>query len=522
MTIDNSKLCGKRYLCLVRCSTFQQSDTSIPDQLKLLRAYGDQQGMTHVGDIILDGVSGSRPGARTDVEDIVKRKKQKNDFEIILVQDMSRFTRSGAEHGMKLLYDLNAVGVEVAFVADRLPEGDHGDIMKTVGFFAAQQYAKSLSFAVARGSMSSLEQGRIAHCLRVPYGIDRLYLASDGRRLHLIRDLSDGTQQKLHAETGALLETFDADVGHGRSKHYRMQANEQVTLVPGDPARVEVVRHMFRRRLVDGWAGFRIARELDEKGIRSGNGKPWSISTINKILRNPVYTGVGLANRYSQSIYHSRSKNAPTPSTTDRRSLANRRKPPLIVRPRQDWIEIAYPLLTDYLGELRARAIEWQSTELSKEAMTVGNAAVSKDRHTDSRYILKGILRSVQGDHPLTGRTLGKKNARYRYYAVHRGFMVPKAERTLRRLIPAEPLEKVVLESVRETLGHAADLRERIVKLIEKQQQDQAGDKQDIKALEREREKLRTQLELAIDLLGDAGREAAESKLRSFGRSSNS
>src|SRR5581483_2057055 len=87
-------------------------------------------------------------------------------------------------------------------------------------------------------------------------------------------------------------------------------------------------------------------------------------------------------------------------------------------------------------------------------------------------------------------------------------------ERTLRRLIPAEPLERVVLESVRETLGHAADLRERIVKLIEKQQQDQAGDKQDMKALEREREKLRTQLELAIDLLGDAGREAAESKLR--------
>ena len=185
MTIDNSKLRGKRYLCHVRCSTFQQSDTSIPDQLKLLRAFGDENGMIHVDDIILDGVSGSRPGARTDLNDIIERKKRKNDFEILLIQDMSRFTRSGAEHGMKLLYDLNAVGIEVAFVADRLPEGDHGDIMKTVGFFAAQQYAKSLSFAVARGSMSSLEQGRTTHCLRPPYGIDRLFLASDGRKLHI-------------------------------------------------------------------------------------------------------------------------------------------------------------------------------------------------------------------------------------------------------------------------------------------------------------------------------------------------
>ncbi|HEY8668167.1 MAG TPA: recombinase family protein, partial [Tepidisphaeraceae bacterium] len=149
-----SHLQGRRYICLARCSTAQQADTSNPDQLKLLRAFGDEQQMQYVDSVILDGVTGSVPGARTDIAQIIARKNEKNDFDVLLVQDMSRFTRSGAGHGMTMEYALNAVGIDVIFVADHLPEGDHSGIIKTVGFYAAQQYAKSLSFAVARGSMS--------------------------------------------------------------------------------------------------------------------------------------------------------------------------------------------------------------------------------------------------------------------------------------------------------------------------------------------------------------------------------
>ena len=241
------------------------------------------------------------------------------------------------------------------------PKGDHSGIIKCVGFFAAQQYAKSLSFAIARGSMSSLEQGRTAHCLRPPYAVDRLYVALYGKPLHVIRNLTDGTQQKLHPQTGAVLQTFEAETGSRRSCHYRMQSNERVVLIPGDPARVEIVQQMFRRRLIDGWAGFRIARELDAIGLRSGNGKPWCVTSIKNILRNPVYTGMGLANRYTQAIYNKRAKNAPKPSSVDRKSLTSRKKPAQQVRPRADWMEIEYPLLKDFLGDLRTRAVKWQA-----------------------------------------------------------------------------------------------------------------------------------------------------------------
>ena len=124
---------------------------------------------------------------------------------------------------------------------------------------------------------------------------------------------------------------------------------------------------MFRRRLINGWAGFRIARELDVMGVRSGNGKPWCVTSINAILRNPVYTGIGIANRYSQGIYNRRSKNAPKPSMTDRKTLNNRKKPRQQIRPRGEWLEIEHPLLRDYLGELRDRAVAWQNEELKKQ-----------------------------------------------------------------------------------------------------------------------------------------------------------
>jgi hypothetical protein len=507
----NNQNAGRRYLSHVRCSTTQQADTSLPDQLNLLRAFGDEEGMHYVDSVVLDGVTGSVPGARNDIEQIIQRKKTKDDFDVLLVQDMSRFTRSGSGHGAKLEYDLNAAGIDVIFVADHLPEGDHSGIIKTVGFYAAQQYAKSLSFAVARGSMSSLEQGRTAHCMRMPYGVDRLYVSLDGQPLHVIRNLADGTQQKLDPSSGVVLQVFEVERRSGRATHYRMQSNECATLIPGDPDRVEIVQQMFRRRLIDGWAGFRIARELDAAGIRSGNGKPWCVTSINNILRNPVYTGVGIANRYSNAIYNQRAHNSPKASTTDRKSLANRKKPAVRVRPRADWMEIEHPLLKDYLGDLRERAVAWQKEQLTKQDRSRAKAPASKDRHIDSAYFLKGILKSNDG-HPLTGRTVGTPKTRY--YAIHRGFTTPRSDKTMRRLIPAEPLERAVLDIVRDMLLNVPGWKDRLVGQIEMHRQKVDGDATDLAKLEAERTQLGQQIEFVIDSLGIVGQEAAKAKLQ--------
>jgi integrase len=148
---------------------------------------------------------------------------------------------------------------------------------------------------------------------------------------------------------------------------------------------------------------------------------------------------------------------------TDRKSLAHRKQPKQQIRPREEWIEIQHPMLNDYLGELRDRAVVWQKEQLKKQEPSFTRKPASKDRHIDSSYFLKGILKSTDG-HPLTGRTVGTPKARY--YAIHRGFTTPKRDKTMRRLIPADQLETTVLNILRDMLLSTPDLKSRLINQI--------------------------------------------------------
>jgi DNA invertase Pin-like site-specific DNA recombinase len=502
---------GRRYVCLARCSTAEQAETSIPDQIKLLKAFGDQHGMVYVDQIVLEGVTGSIPGARTDIGEIIQRKIDRDDFDILLVQDVSRLTRSGPEHGMKIKYDLGAVGVEIIFAADGIQEGDHRGIIESVAHYAAKQYAKSLSFASARGSQSSLERGRRAHCLRPPFGIDRLYVSADGTPLHIIRNLPDGTQVQLHPETGETIRAFGVNE-KGKPQHYRMQPNERIVLIPGDPERVAIVQHIYRRHLIDGWGGYRIARELNAMGKRSDYGHSWNVTCVSQILANPAFAGRGIANRYTTAVYHKRSKNAPTKVESDSQVLAQRKRPPQHLRPKSEWMDIEHPKLRDYLGDLRQMAVAAHEKKLERQANRRSVKPASKDRHIESPYILKGILKSKQGGHLMTGRTIGHPD-KVRYYAVNRGFHAPEKDKLLRRLIRAEELEAAVLDVIRNVLVSANDLRDRVINQVEQHRKTVHTDGTDLAKLEARKAELTRKMEFIIDSLSQIGQEAAKKKL---------
>lgn len=506
MRSDNERLQGRRYIALARCSTDQQAETSLPDQLRVLRAFGDEHGMVFVDSVARD-VTGSVPGARTEFAKLIQQKRERDDFDVLLVQDMSRLTRGGAQHAFSIEQELNGAGIEIVYAASCLPEGDEAELVKSVHAYANQQYVKNLSFGVARGGMSAVESRRIPHCLRMPYGVDRLIVSLDGRPLFVIRNLADGTQAKLDPVSGEVIEKYGAD----SRKHYRLQSNERVVLVPGEKSRHEAVVRMLRRRLVDGWGGFRIAKELETMGILSGSGKSWNVTSINNILRNPTYTGTGVANRYTKAIYYCRAPDVPMVSGTDRGTLVSRTCAPMRVRSEREWIRIDHPKLRDYLGDLREAAERWQAAELAKQARGAVTRA-SKDRHVDSPFLLKGIVTVKQGGYLMTGRTSGA----HRYYAVARGFTVPSNDRTLRRLFPAAVLERAVLDQLSQVLADADELRLVIAKTLEAGKQARGSDERG--RLERERTKLARQLELAIESLGSAGREIARQTLQRIER----
>ena len=63
---------------------------------------------------------------------------------------------------------------------------------------------------------------------------------------------------------------------------------------------------MFRRRLIDGWGGWRTAKELDSMGLPSPSGKQWNKESVKKVLANTIYLGIGIANRMFAGIYYNR------------------------------------------------------------------------------------------------------------------------------------------------------------------------------------------------------------------------
>lgn len=57
------------------------------------------------------------------------------------------------------------------------------------------------------------------------------------------------------------------------------------------PKEAEIVRKIFNLFTEEGYGGIRIAKYLNEKGYKTHKGLQWNYSTINNMLRNPIYKG---------------------------------------------------------------------------------------------------------------------------------------------------------------------------------------------------------------------------------------
>jgi len=473
--------------------------------------------MIHVGEIALEGLTGSVPGNRSDIEQLIARKTDHDDFDVVLVHDLSRLTRAGVSHLHSIDFTMKAAGIELVSVMDNLPEGETADLVKSVLSFSNKQHAKAIAGSSARGTMSSLLDNRSPYCRRPPYGIDRLYVGSDGQRHHIIRNLPDRSQEMLHPETRAVIRRFSPNERSGIPAHYIKQKSERVVLVPGDERHLEVVCQIYHRCLIDNWGAWKIAEELNLSGVPSPCGTKWTTATVQSLLRERAYLGEGIANRYTSAIYFMRSKDRPLPSLVEPKHLLSRKRPPRRVRSRADWHVQPLPELMAILPfELRELARARQDKYLDRQA-SIRKSNPDRDRHRDSSYFLKGILHSKQGDLPMSGRSVGRKKPRARYYCVSRAFRAPDGDITLRTLIPAEPLEAAVLEVVRATLSNLPDLRSRVEQQVRSILAAASCDNEELSDLIAERDRITKQLELIVDQFDAEMQDAVAGKIDQLG-----
>ncbi|MGF1633083.1 MAG: recombinase family protein [Phycisphaerae bacterium] len=99
------KIRGRAAAVLKRAPSTKQTD-STRLQGRNIEQLAAEADLTIVKQIELHGVTGSVPGARTDIDELIALKRNGLSFDLLVVGDTSRFSRAGQVHGMKLIHDL--------------------------------------------------------------------------------------------------------------------------------------------------------------------------------------------------------------------------------------------------------------------------------------------------------------------------------------------------------------------------------------------------------------------------------
>ena len=486
---QRSRLNGKRGVPLLRCSTMEQADTSIDDQLNSIEAFAKRMDMQLGEAVRLAGKSGSlKKNLNGMVDTVIARKRAGERIDVVVYFDQSRFGRSGAMHFGHLADRLSNESIGLAEADGYIEDRGTADLVRVIKAEAAKRQAMSISDASARGSQSSLQGNRRSHSVRPAFGIDKLYLDPDGNERVIIRRLRDGSSVEIDPATG------DSGVRYAKGvRGFRKGSLDRDTLVPGDPQAREVVVRIFRMKHQDGYGGARIARILNDEGIASASGGRWYKATVDSILLNEVYTGFGYANRYSNAIYCNQSPDMPKQiDDADGRLIRG-------VRPCEDWHVVEYPKLMEYLpAELREKAMASQAEY--RERIAHGRIQDPKRANGRLKYLLSGLMTEKTTGRSLKAIKSGDSDRTY-YGMKGEAGTLPSGS-FLRRRLPAPPLHRVVLEEIELLLCSLADLEGTIGDAIKQQDRDRRGDADEQERLLADRERLRTRYRSQIDMLG--------------------
>ena len=484
-----SRLNGTRGVPLLRCSTIEQADTSIDDQLNSIEFFATEREMELGEPVKLVGKSGSiKSNLEAGIDEIIARKKKGERIDYVVYYDQSRFARSGPMHFGSLAERLDEAGIDLAETDGFLEDPAMAPIVRTVKAVMSQQHAQAIADNSARGSQSSLRNGRRVHSTRPAYGIDKLRMTPEGKPEYIIRRLTDGTRLLLDPQTKEVMHSYPQGVRLPKKAPLGRD-----TLIPGDPAIREIVVRIFRMHHEDGWGGHRIARALNDEGIASPTGKKWTTSVVRDLLRNEVYVGVGYANRYSQAIYVNQAEGRPEPLAKQKGKVIRG------IRPSDNWYEVSYPELAEYLPPELRRAAEAEQAE-HWERMKTGKIQQPISKNGRQHHLLSGILTEKTTGKAMNAQASGRPLRVY--YCLLKEKTSAPANSPLRRWLPSAPLHRAALEEIESLVCSLPDLRDRIIKEIIDQDRGRLGGVGESNQLRAEIEKLRKRYKSQLARLG--------------------
>lgn len=268
----------------VRMSTEHQQ-YSTENQSEVIRQYAAQRGMVVVRTYADSGKSGLRIDGRDALKQLIQDVESDNaDFSAILVYDVSRWGRfQDADESAYYEYICRRAKIEVHYCAEQF-ENDGSPvstIVKGVKRAMAGEYSRELSAKVFVGQCRLIELG-FRQGGPPGFGLRRM-----------LRDVNGHHKGILD-----------------RGEHKSIQT-DRVVLIPGPQEEVEIVRWMYRAFVDERIVESKLAKMLNERGIKTDLGRDWTRGTVHEVLTNEKYIGNNVFNRISFKLKKKRVINPP-------------------------------------------------------------------------------------------------------------------------------------------------------------------------------------------------------------------
>ncbi len=230
-----------------------------------------------------------KSGLRIDGRDALKEllhdvESGQADFSAILVYDVSRWGRfQDADESAYYEYICRRAKIDVHYCGEQF-ENDGSPIstiVKGVKRAMAGEYSRELSAKVFIGQCRLIELG-FRQGGSPGFGLRRMLRDVSGQHKGV---LSRGEQKSIQTD--------------------------RVILIPGPPEEVEIVRWMYRTFVEERIVESKLARMLNERGVTTDLGRPWTQGTVHQILTNEKYVGNNVYNRVSFKLKKKRVPNPP-------------------------------------------------------------------------------------------------------------------------------------------------------------------------------------------------------------------
>lgn len=111
---------GKRYIAYARCAAEDGAASKLQEQVRLIREFGDSLDMQCVDEVQLAGVSGGPPALRDDLRRLLTRKREQDDFEVLIMEDFARLTRTGLAGRMDIETEFANCGVQIVYLTEAM------------------------------------------------------------------------------------------------------------------------------------------------------------------------------------------------------------------------------------------------------------------------------------------------------------------------------------------------------------------------------------------------------------------